>query len=344
MSAFSSAAPYGARRRNIPYGAIGAWLLLCCALVFAMVLLGGITRLTESGLSIVHWRPVTGWLPPMSDAAWAAAFDAYKASPEFKQLNFWMTVDDFRQIFWLEFLHRLLGRLVGIVYFVPFLWFVVRHRLPAQLTLRLTFLLLLGGAQGVLGWYMVKSGLVDRPSVSQYRLAAHLGLAVFIYGYMLYTALGLRQFDGQADASARPAAGWLTLLVFVTMIWGAFLAGIDGGAVFNTFPLMDGRLIPHGTLALEPAWRNAFDNVALVQFLHRALATLTVLATLAIWLRHRKSVPSGALGMAAFFAVAQFCLGVATILSGASVFFAWGHQAGAMLLFTAAVWTWRETS
>lgn len=344
MSASLSAAPYGARHRNIPTGAIGAWLFVCCALVFAMVLLGGITRLTESGLSIVHWRPVTGWLPPMSDAAWAAAFDAYKASPEFKQLNFWMTVDDFRQIFWLEFLHRLLGRIVGLVYVVPFLWFVVRHRLPAPLTLRLTFLLLLGGAQGVLGWYMVKSGLVDRPSVSQYRLAAHLGLAVFIYGYMLYTALGLRQFDGQADSSARPAAGWLTLLVFVTMIWGAFLAGIDGGAVFNTFPLMDGRLIPPGALALEPAWRNAFDNVALVQFLHRALATLTVLATLAIWLRHRKSVPSGALGMAAFLAIAQFCLGVATILSGASIYIAWAHQAGAMLLFTAAVWTWRETA
>ena len=333
-----------APKSAVPERAIGSWLLVCCALVFAMVLLGGITRLTESGLSIVDWRPATGWLPPFGDAQWSAAFEAYRASPEFRQLNFWMTVDDFRQIFWLEFLHRLLGRLIGVVYLLPFLWFGYRHRLGGALTVRLGLLFLLGGAQGVLGWYMVKSGLVDRPSVSQYRLAAHLGLAVFIYGLMLYTALGLKRFGGQADAVARPAAAMLTALVFVTMIWGAFLAGIDGGATFNTFPLMDGRLVPEGTLALSPAWRNAFDNVAMVQLLHRGMALATLAAALGIWLKYRRAVPSGALGIAAFFALAQFCLGIATILTGASVYIAWAHQAGAMLLFTAAIWVWRETA
>lgn len=333
-----------ASKSATPYGAIGTWLFICSALVFVMVLLGGITRLTESGLSIVYWRPVTGWLPPLGDAAWAAAFDAYRASPEFRQLNFWMTVDDFKQIFWLEYLHRLLGRLIGLAYFVPFAWFVFRYRLPTGLTLKLTGLLILGGAQGVLGWYMVKSGLVERPTVSQYRLAAHLGLAVLIYGALLYTALGLRKFDGQAEPGVRPAAALLTGLVFVTMIWGAFLAGIDGGAVFNSFPLMDGYLLPPGLLAVTPAWLNAFENVAMVQLLHRALATAAIIAALAVWLVYRRQVPSGALGIVALLAVGQFCLGVATILSGASIYLAWGHQAGAMLLFSATIWVWREAT
>lgn len=329
-------------RSAAPLGAIGTWLFVCCALVFAMVLLGGITRLTESGLSIVDWRPVTGWLPPMGDAEWAAIFDAYRSSPEFRQLNFWMTVEDFKQIFWLEYLHRLLGRLIGIVYVVPFFWFVLRHRLPGALTGRLLLLLLLGAGQGVLGWYMVRSGLVDRPSVSQYRLAAHLGLAVLIYGALLHTALGLRGFDRQADERVRPAAMWMTALVFVTMTWGAFLAGIDGGAVFNSFPLMDGHLVPPGILELSPWWRNPFDNVALVQLLHRALAAVTATAAIVVWLVHRRAVPSGALGAMAFVALVQFCLGVATILSGAEIYVAWAHQAGALALFTAAVWVWRE--
>ena len=331
-----------AARSETPYGAIGTWLFICAGLVFAMVLLGGITRLTESGLSIVYWRPVTGWLPPLGDTEWSAAFEAYRSSPEFRQLNFWMSVEDFKGIFWLEYLHRLLGRVLGLVYFLPFAWFLLRFRLPRALVLRLTLLLFLGGAQGALGWYMVKSGLVEQPTVSQYRLAAHLGLAVLIYALLLFTALGARNFDRQADPKARPAAIWLAALVFVTMIWGAFLAGIDGGATYNTFPLMNGHLVPPGLLAISPAWLNPFENVTMVQLLHRLLAVATVIAAFGIWLVHRRNVPSGTLGIVAVLALAQFCLGIATILSGASVYIAWSHQAGAMLLFTGAIWVWRE--
>ena len=327
-------------RPAAPLRAIEIWLYACCALVFAMVLLGGITRLTESGLSIVDWRPVTGWLPPLTDLEWAAVFDAYRESPEFRKLNFWMELEDFKRIFWLEYLHRLLGRGIGIVYLLPFLWFVIRYRVPARLTGRLTVLFVLGGAQGVLGWYMVKSGLVDQPSVSQYRLAAHLGLAVTIYGMMLYTAAGLR--GAAAGVPARAARG-LGCLVFITMIWGAFVSGLDGGAVFNTFPLMDGRLIPPGTLSMSPWWLNLFENIGMVQFIHRGLAILTVIAALSLWWKHRSSV-SRSPDFIALLALLQFCLGIATILSGASIYIAWAHQAGAMLLFSAAVWIWQGSS
>ena len=317
-----------------PAQGIAGWLFLCSALVFSMVLLGGMTRLTESGLSMVAWKPVTGWLPPLGDRDWAALFDAYRETPEFRRLNFWMTVEDFKGIFWLEYLHRLLGRIVGLVYALPLFWFAVRYRLPGDLAARLVFLLGLGAAQGVLGWYMVKSGLVDRPAVSQYRLAAHLALAVAIYGMLLHTALGLRADRPSGSRAALPVAG----LTFVTMIWGAFLAGLDGGSAYNTFPLMEGELLPPEATAMSPSWRNLFENVAAVQFLHRALAVLTVLAALVAWYRNR----TGVFAITAAFAVAQFALGAATILTGAPIALAWTHQAGAMLLFSSAVWAWRR--
>jgi cytochrome c oxidase assembly protein subunit 15 len=328
------------KRPPAPLKAIEYWLYVCCALVFAMVLLGGITRLTESGLSIVYWRPFTGWIPPMSDAAWAAVFDSYRDSPEFRKLNFWMSLDDFKRIFWLEYLHRVLGRIIGIVYFLPFLWFLIRYRLPAGLTGRLAILFVLGGLQGALGWYMVKSGLVDQPSVSQYRLAAHLGLAVIIYAAMLYTALGLRTISRPPAYTARGARN-LCGLIFVTMIWGALVAGMDGGAVFTTFPLMDGGLLPPHALSISPVWLNLFENIGTVQFIHRVLAVCTVIAALWLWWthRHEKARP---VAWIAVFAGLQFCLGIATILSGASIYIAWAHQGGAMLLFTAANLAWRE--
>lgn len=327
-------------RPPAPLKAIEYWLYICCGLVFAMVLLGGITRLTESGLSIVHWRPFTGWIPPMNEAAWTAVFDSYRQSPEFQKLNFWMALDDFKRIFWLEYLHRVLGRIIGIVYFLPFAWFLIRYRLPAGLTGRLTILFVLGGLQGVLGWYMVKSGLVDQPSVSQYRLAAHLGLAVVIYAAMLVTALSLRTATG-ATVSTSGGARNLSVLVFITMIWGAFVAGMDGGAVFTTFPLMDGRLVPPNALAISPVWLNLFENIGTVQFIHRVLAVCTVIAALWFWWVHRRHA-SRITALVAVFAALQFCLGVATILSGASIYIAWAHQGGAMVLFTAALLAWRQ--
>ncbi|MEX2454453.1 MAG: COX15/CtaA family protein [Rhodospirillaceae bacterium] len=330
------------RRPDAPLGAISTWLFVCCGLIFAMVLLGGITRLTESGLSIVYWRPFTGWLPPTSDREWAAVFDAYRNSPEFRHLNFWMTLEDFRRIFWLEYLHRLLGRVIGVVYLLPFLWFWLRYRLPEGLTARLFLMFFLGGAQGVLGWYMVKSGLVDRPSVSQYRLAAHLGLAVAIYGFLLHTAAGLRPGVPEPSASRRRDIALTTALIFTAMIWGAFLAGIDGGTVFNTFPLMDGHVVPPGALAMSPVWVNPFENVAMVQFIHRMLGIATTAAVIALWLRHRTAVRSRKLPLMAGLVLLQLSLGIATVLTGASIYIAWAHQGGAMLLFSAAVWAWRE--
>lgn len=326
-------------RPAAPLKAVEYWLYACCALVFAMVLLGGITRLTESGLSIVHWRPFTGWIPPMNEAAWSAMFDSYRQSPEFQKLNFWMALEDFKRIFWLEYLHRVLGRLIGIAYFLPFLWFLVRYRLPAGLTGRLAILFVLGGLQGALGWYMVKSGLVDQPSVSQYRLAAHLGLAVVIYAAMLFTALGLRLPSSSGITMSRGARN-LSVLIFITMIWGAFVAGMDGGAVFTTFPLMDGKLIPPNALSISPVWLNLFENIGTVQFIHRILAVCTVIAALWLWWRFRR-IKSRPMMWIAIFAGLQFCLGIATILSGASIYIAWAHQGGAMLLFTAAIWAWR---
>jgi len=268
-------------------------------------------------------------------------FDAYRESPEFRKLNFWMGLEDFKRIFWLEYLHRLLGRILGVVYFLPFLWFVIRYRLPAALTGRLAILFVLGGAQGALGWYMVKSGLVDEPSVSQYRLAAHLGLAVAIYGMMLYIAASLRSRPVGRTAPAG-GTGWLPALVFATMIWGAFVSGLDGGAVFNTFPLMDGSLFPPGALTMSPVWLNLFENIGFVQWLHRVLAIVTVAAIFWFWWRDR-TAGSTALRLLAVFAILQFCLGVATILSGASMYIAWAHQGGAMVLFSAAIWRWQET-
>lgn len=332
-------------RPPAPLKAIEYWLYACCALVFAMVLLGGITRLTESGLSIVHWRPFTGWIPPMNEAAWTAVFDSYRESPEFQKLNFWMALEDFKRIFWLEYLHRVLGRIIGLAYFVPFAWFLIRYRLPARLTVRLATLFVLGGLQGALGWYMVKSGLVDQPSVSQYRLAAHLGLAVAIYAAMLYTALGLRAARSPDIAGARGPLSrggrGLTMLIFITMIWGAFVAGMDGGAVFTTFPLMDGRLIPPNALSISPVWLNLFENIGTVQFLHRVLAVCTVVAALSLWWMQRRET-SRAVTLVAVFAALQFCLGIATILTGASIYIAWAHQGGAMLLFTAAIFAWQQ--
>lgn len=334
------ATPMATTRPSAPLKAIEYWLYICCALVFAMVLLGGITRLTESGLSIVHWRPFTGWIPPMNEAAWTAVFDSYRQSPEFQKLNFWMALEDFKRIFWLEYLHRVLGRIIGIVYFLPFLWFLIRYRLPAGLTGRLAILFVLGGLQGVLGWYMVKSGLVDQPSVSQYRLTAHLGLAVIIYAAMLYTALGLRTVDRRGTSVSRGARN-LSILIFITMIWGALVAGMDGGAVFTTFPLMDGGLLPPHALSISPVWLNVFENIGTVQFIHRVLAISTVIAAIWLWWRHG-CAKTGPTTWVAVFAGVQFCLGIATILSGASIYIAWAHQGGAMVLFTASILAWRK--
>ncbi len=313
---------------------VRTWLIVVACLIFCMVVLGALTRLTESGLSMVEWKPVTGVLPPMSDAAWQAELQKYLASPQGRLVNRNFTVPEFQQIFWLEFLHRLLGRVIGLVFAMPLAWFWLRGQLSKELKPRLAIMLVLGGLQGLLGWAMVASGLVDRPSVSQYRLAAHLIMAVALYAYTIWLILELggpsvRRGDPK---TARKAAA-LIGLALVVMSFGAFMAGLRAGWSHNTFPTMSGYWIPPGLFDLEPWWINFFENGTTIQFVHRWLATLLVLGVLALPIRARRLETC----VAAAMALAQISLGIATILTGVDIVLASLHQAGAVLLLTTLI-------
>ncbi|MDA0652510.1 MAG: COX15/CtaA family protein [Proteobacteria bacterium] len=326
--------------------AISTWLFVCAVMVAAMVVLGGATRLTESGLSIVHWKPFTGILPPLGEADWQRLFDAYRDSPEFQRINFWMSLTDFKTIFWLEYLHRLWGRLIGVAFLLPFLWFWVRGRLTDPMVWRLGGVFLLGGLQGLLGWYMVKSGLVDQPAVSQYRLAAHLVLAFIIYGWLLWFALQCLQpataDPPRAAIKFRRHAIVLAAGALLTVIAGAFVAGLDAGLAYNTFPKMDGHWIPEGVMRLDPWWINFFENTATVQFTHRTLGISLLVLTLWLWLRIRaaKFVTRARRLVELLTAIvtAQAALGVATLLSEVPIALGVAHQAGALASFTVAIW------
>ena len=347
-------------------------------MIFVMVVIGGITRLTLSGLSITEWQPVTGILPPLSTAAWAAEFEKYQQIPQYRLLNHGMSLAEFQTIYWWEYVHRLWGRLIGFAYAVPFLYFWLRGRLPRRLLAPLGAILLLGCAQGALGWYMVESGLAERVEVSQYRLVAHLALALAIYAVTLWIALGLLQSPSPAlrervaEAKPRPGEGvgkrravrpltptlspdggegvnwvWrragdaIIALVALTIVAGGFVAGLHAGLVYNTFPLMDGSLVPTGYAELQPFARNWFENVAAVQFDHRLLAMTTAAAVLALWLAGSQAVLPRPARLALYGLLAaaalQFALGVSTLLLVAPVPLAVAHQGGAVLLLTAAI-------
>ena len=326
-------------RRDRP---IAWWLLVCCALVFAMVVLGGVTRLTGSGLSMVNWKPVSGVLPPFSQAAWGREFEHYRDSPEYAYVNRGMSLDEFKGIFWFEYAHRLLGRLIGVVFLIPFLYFLLRRRIKPSLAPQLVTMFVLGGLQGLLGWYMVKSGLVDDPHVSQYRLAAHLGLAMLIYAFMLWTALGILRRGDSAEPRGRSRLARFTMIlavaVFITMMSGAFVAGLKAGFSYNTFPLMAGKLVPDGMWSVAPAFLNLFENVTTVQFNHRVLAIATFSAIIVLWLvARRMSLPRRQrlwLHATALAAVVQVALGISTLVMHVPVPLAALHQAGAMVLLT----------
>ena len=336
-----AAAAHGGSRR-----AIGVWLLVCCAMVFVMVVLGGVTRLTHSGLSMVEWKPLTGILPPLTTAEWHEAFAKYRQYPEFQKLNRGMDLAGFKAIFWLEYVHRLWGRAIGVVFAVPFVYFLLRRRIERSLAPKLAVMFVLGGLQGLMGWYMVRSGLVDRPDVSQYRLTVHLGAAFAIYGYMFWVALDLLLPRPAPLAEPRRSMHRLVLallaVIVVTVLSGGLVAGTDAGLAYNTFPLMDGRLVPEGLLAMNPPLANAFENVIMVQFNHRVLALATAVLTVVLWLLARRAaLPSRAraahhalLGAAAL----QLVLGIATLLSAVALPVATVHQAGALVLFTALLW------
>ena len=322
---------HGPARMQPVSASVRNWLIVVAAMIFFMIVIGALTRLTESGLSMVEWRPVTGWLPPLSDAAWQAELEKYLSSPQGRLINRGFTIPEFKEIFWLEFIHRLWGRLIGLVFALPLAWFWLRGKLPPVLKPRLVALLVLGGLQGALGWAMVASGLIDRPSVSHYRLAAHLLLAVALYAYTVWLILELGpQGQRRDDPRTRTAATSLIALLFVVLTWGALMAGLRAGTAHNTFPTMSGHWIPPGLFDLSPWWINPFENPTMVQFTHRWLAKLLVLGVLVMAWRvgRAEALAAGAM------ALIQLSLGIATILTGVDITLATLHQAGAVILLT----------
>lgn len=332
-----------ADRRQADDRAVAVWLFLVAAMIFVMVVIGGITRLTESGLSITEWQPVSGVVPPMSSEAWQHEFHLYKQIPEFQKIHPDMTLAQFQGIFWWEYVHRLWGRLIGVVFAAGGLWLLLRHRIRAELRLRLVGLFLLGGLQGALGWFMVSSGLSVRTDVSQYRLVAHLLTALFIYSCILWTAFGLiRPVPGNLPMAAglRRHAILLLCLVVGMLATGGFTAGLDGGKIYNTFPLMGGELVPGDAFALQPLWRNLFENPTTAQFIHRWLAMLVALTALTLWLR-RERLPDAArlpLDLVGGMVALQVMLGISTLLLVVPVPLAAMHQAGAVLVLTLTLW------
>jgi cytochrome c oxidase assembly protein subunit 15 len=321
--------------------AVAAWLLVCAALVFLIVVVGGVTRLTRSGLSIVEWQPLIGALPPLSEAHWQELFAKYRQTPEFRLVNFDMTLEGFKTIFWWEYAHRLLGRLIGLVFFLPLLYFLWKGKIDKPLAWKLFGIFLLGGLQGALGWFMVKSGLVDDPKVSHFRLTAHLGVALAIFAAQFWIALGLL-FPRNQPVVKQAAA--LPLIIFLMALTGGMVAGLRAGYAYNTFPLMNGHFVPPEILALEPWWQNFFYNMATVQFVHRGFFWLLAVLIPLAWWRERAS-PAAHVLMAAF--VLQASLGIATLLLRVPVALGAAHQGGAVLLLAAALWyAWssKETS
>ena len=325
-----------------PNVALRLWLYAIAALILAMVLVGGATRLTDSGLSITEWKPLLGAIPPLSEADWQEAFGKYQQIPEYQLINKGMSLAAFKTIYWWEWAHRFLGRFIGVAFFVPFVVFWLRGAIPKGLMPKLAGIFLLGGAQGALGWYMVRSGLAERTDVSQYRLAAHLGLAVAIYGAVLWVAFGFRRRAagsyGRVPGSLQVLAGVFAGLVFVQIILGGFVAGTDAGLSHNTWPLMDGAIIPDGLGAMQPWYLNLFENVLTIQFNHRMLGYLIALVALANLLVAWRG-PLRAAAMGVLVAVlAQIALGVFALLSHLQLGLALAHQAGAVLLFGLALY------
>jgi cytochrome c oxidase assembly protein subunit 15 len=316
------------------------WLLAVAALMVVVVLVGGATRLTESGLSIVEWKPVVGVVPPLSVADWQAEFEKYQAIPQYRQVNRGMTLSEFKTIFWWEWTHRLLARTVGVVFLLPFLYFLFRGWIERGLRTRLWVIFGAGGALGAVGWWMVSSGLTERVSVSQYRLAFHLTLACAIYAAIVWTAQGLGPRPAIAvPARLRASALGLIILVVAQIYLGALVAGLDAGLTYNTWPLMDGRFIPDGLFFETPLWRNLFENILTVQFNHRMMAYLLFFAVLlhaGDVLRNAKAVSSGALVLAGAVTI-QAAIGIATLLHQTPISLALMHQGMAVLVLTIAV-------
>jgi heme a synthase len=323
--------------------AVGLWLLACCAMIFVMVVIGGLTRLTQSGLSITEWRPISGVLPPLSAVDWQQEFALYQQIPEFQQLNAGMTLEEFKGIFWWEYVHRLWGRLIGAVFAVGFVVLLLRRQIPRSLAPQLIVMFVLGGLQGALGWFMVESGLSVRTDVSQYRLAAHFLAALAIYSYMFWTALTLLRptpLDG-AVRRVRPHLLTIAGMLVLTLTFGAFVAGLNGGLVYNSFPLMGGTVIPGD--AFRTAW-SPFEDPVTAQFIHRWLAMTVVALIAALWLRRGAArAAARPINLLAVMALLQAGLGIGTLLLQVPIPLAAAHQAGAVVLWTLTLWSLHAT-
>ncbi|MCD8571394.1 MAG: COX15/CtaA family protein [Alphaproteobacteria bacterium] len=317
-----------------PVPATALWLFFCVGAVLAMIVIGAITRLTESGLSMVEWKPLIGILPPLSEAEWQRVFDLYIQTPEFHLKNSWMTIADFKEIFFWEWFHRFWGQLIGAIYLLPLLFFAFTGRLLGRHLARCTGLFVLLSLQGVMGWYMVESGLIAEPAVSHYRLAAHLSLAFLLLALTVLEAMSLSGFPQKPHFCLFRHGAFTFVFLAITITWGAFVAGLDAGLVYNEFPLMGGGFFPPEMGFLNPEWRNYLENIPVVQFVHRWLAILTMIlifiyAGRAI-LREKRSEASFKFLILMTFL--QVGLGIATLLSAVYLPVAVLHQLGAALL------------
>ncbi len=358
--------------------AVCVWLLIIAAGVFAMVLVGGATRLTGSGLSITEWKPIMGAIPPLSDAAWVEAFQKYKEIPQYELVNKSMGLGEFKSIFWWEWAHRFLGRMLGFMFLLPFTYFLWRRSIPRAFIGRVALLFVLGGSQGALGWFMVQSGLVDRVSVSQYRLAAHLGLAVIIGGYALWLALSLRRLSRPSWAGSTRATGStmtisgasldgrikpghnnagrfvsisviataLVAAIYLQMLMGAIVAGLKAGHASDTWPLMQGQFVPPDLFAMTPWYLSIFEDPFTAHFIHRiagyAVAVIAVACAVIVW-RDRNGTLSLPITLVIAALIAQIMLGIATVVYAVPLPFALAHQANAVILFALALWFLHRT-
>lgn len=329
---------------------VGIWLVAVAGMVFAMMQIGAITRLTESGLSMTEWRPLIGWLPPLTEAEWSRVFDLYKQTSEYSLQNTGMTLAEFQEIFWWEYIHRVWGRLIGVVFALPFAWFLVRRQIPQGYGRHVAILLGLGALQGGIGWWMVTSGFVNRVDVSQYRLAVHLGMAFLILGYLFWLAFGLLWPVEEGRLSAprgfRRVGAMAHAVIFFTVLSGAMVAGMKAGLAYNDWPLMNGQIFPDDYFWQDPWWINFFETVPAVQFNHRTFAYLTILTVVVLWGWSRRVdlAPRARLSincLAGMLAV-QVGLGISTLMLLVPLPLAVLHQAGAGITFVLSLWVVKE--
>jgi cytochrome c oxidase assembly protein subunit 15 len=320
---------------------IAIWLFFCAFTVFCMIVVGGATRLTQSGLSMVEWEPIMGIIPPLSLAEWQETLEKYRAYPEYQLINKGMSLEEFKSIFWWEYGHRVLGRAIGVIFALPLIYFWIRGYVKGVWKLKLAGLWLLGGMQGLMGWYMVKSGLVDVPHVSQYRLTAHLSLAFIIFGFMLWFAMDFwRGTKAHLTATDKYllATTLSCVVIFIMMVTGGFVAGTKAGFIINTFPTMNGQWVPDGLAAMTPWWKNLFENQITIQFIHRALALIVLISVVYTFVQARhQAFKTNILPLVIMLGI-QLGLGISALLLKVPVALGTAHQGGAALLFGAALW------